>query len=167
MKAWTYAASAVALAMLIGGCGQQPRSAAVATEGFWFPGVHSSDLISLLAGRGLTCGEPEDEEGKRVWVCEASTPLTTYQVEFAGSMSKIESLRAMVTQTGQAKDSLSREFLGHVAAVKCQGAEPAAARKWVEENLDAGGEASFGPVAYRLTGAPGRRVLVMRAIAPL
>jgi hypothetical protein len=87
----------------------------------------------------------------------------TYHVEFYGSApGRIEYLTATVEQA-QPNDEHAATFLGAVAGIKYQGAEPVKAKEWVEKTMAAGGETMVGPASYKLRGEPRRRTLDIKA----
>jgi hypothetical protein len=144
--------------------GEETKPAEAEREGVrWIPNLGASHVRDLAAARGLKCEGPKEERGTQVWTCDAATPLVAYHVEFYGSPSRIEYIRAVVTQQGRPREDMARGFLGHLAGVRYEGAEPPRASEWVEENLESGGIEMFGPVRYRLSGTPARRILDITA----
>jgi hypothetical protein len=181
MRMWSATGVALLLAIAIPACGgtgnpspggaeeqsktaTQPAASPTAPTGVrWIPGFAASDLRAAFEKRGLKCQAPREERATTSWVCEAVTPLITYHVEFYGAPAKIEYLRAVVSQGGRSAVDAPKSFLGFVAALKYEGAEPETAKSWAEANFAAGGDAMFGPVKYRLSGEPRRLVLEIKA----
>jgi hypothetical protein len=141
----------------------QPGGAPETQAPVWIPGLFASDVRDLVQKRGLSCQGPRQERKTNVWVCEGRTPLVTYHVEVYGSApGRIEYVTASVEQV-QPNDEHAAGFLGALAAIRYQGAEPAKAKEWVEKTMAAGGQTTFGPASYKLRGEPRRRTLDIKA----
>jgi hypothetical protein len=138
--------------------------AASAMETRWLRGLWADDIKKELATIGLTCKGPMQENRTNVWMCEAATPLVSYQVRFYGSTpGKIEYINAVVTQSGPAKDALGLRLFGVVAGLHFDGADQAQARKWLEASIASGGTTVIGPAKYKLAGDAGRRTFDVKA----
>ncbi len=141
--------------------GTQAPGPAAAT---FLSGLHAADLAKVLRGRGLACPDPTQERDTRHWVCEASTPLIGYRVDFYGKVpGRIEYIRAVVTQSSRPKREEAVAFLDYFAGLKYQGAEPGPARAWIEGTIDTGGGRMFGPASFKLSGDLSRLVLDIKA----
>lgn len=165
--------SAVALAAVA--CGQSgnapatsaapaEKSAAPAIETRWLRGLWANDIRAELGRIGFTCKGPVQENRTNVWMCESATPLVSYQVRFYGSApGKIEYINAVVTQSGPAKDVPCLRLFGTLAGLHFEGADQAAAKKWLADTLTAGGMTTIGPAKYQLAGDANRRVFDVKA----
>lgn len=143
------------------------RQPAADADPRFLTGLHASDLTTRVRERGLQCKEPTLERDTTHWVCETSTPLTAYFVEFYGKApGRLELLRVVVTQSGEAKEAIALPLLGYFAGLKYQGADPAKARAWIETSVAARGETAqmrIGLAKYKLSGDLSRLVLEIKA----
>ncbi len=144
--------------------GAAAKPAAPAVETRWLRGLWANDIRQELAGIGITCKGPMQENRTNVWMCEAGTPLVSYQVRFYGSTpGKIEYINAVVTQSGPAKDAPCLRLFGVLTALHFDGADRAQAAKWLEASMASGGTTVIGPAKYKLAGDPGRRTFDLKA----
>lgn len=126
--------------------------------------LHASDLTKGFREKGLTCKPPQQDRDTQHWVCESQTPLVQSLAEFYGKApGRIEYIRVVVTQSGPPKTEMIVPLLGYVAGLKYEGADPAAARAWVEKNLDAGGLTEIGPAKFKISGNLSRLVFELKA----
>ena len=126
--------------------------------------LHASDLTKGFREKGLTCKAPQQERDTQHWICESSTPLVQYLAEFYGKApGRIEYIRVVVTQSGAPKTEVIYPLLGYVAGLKYEGADPAAARAWIEKNLEAGGLTEIGPAKVKISGNLSRLVFELKA----
>ena len=126
----------------------------------YLQGLHSSELAKAARERGLVCQEPVQIRDMKHWICQASTPLVTYLVEFYGKIpGRIEYIRAVVTQSGAPKAALALAFFKSLAGARYQGAEPGTAAAWVDQHASTGGQTMIGPASFKLSGDAGRVVL--------
>jgi len=126
--------------------------------------LHASDLTKGLREKNLTCKPPQQDRDTQHWVCESQTPLVQYLAEFYGKApGRIEYIRVVVTQSGAPKTELILPLLGYVSGLKYEGADPAAARAWVERNLEAGGLTEIGPAKFKISGNLSRLVFEVKA----
>jgi hypothetical protein len=126
--------------------------------------LHASDLTKGFRDKGLVCKPPQQERDTQHWICESSTPLVQYLAEFYGKApGRIAYIRVVVTQSGAPKNEMTYPLLGYVAGLKYEGADPEAARTWVEKNLDAGGMTEIGPAKLKLSGNLSRLVFELKA----
>ena len=140
------------------------KPAAPAMETRWLRGLWANDIKQELAAIGITCKGPMQENRTNVWMCEAGTPLTSYQLRFYGSApGKIEYINAVVTQSGPAKDAPYLRLFGVLAGLHFDGADQAQARKWLEASMAGGGTTVIGPAKYKLTGDANRRTFDVKA----
>lgn len=160
------ASAAVLLSISCGGGSQPPAPAEPAgpAAATYLAGLHASDLAALLRGRGLACPEPTREGATTHWVCDASTPLIGYRVDFYGKVpGRIEYIRVVVTQASQPKRDEAVAFLDRFAALRYRGAEPGRAKAWIDATVGGGGQTMFGPASYKLAGDLSRLVLDIKA----
>jgi hypothetical protein len=129
-------------------------------------GATSDAIVGDLQSLGLTCRPPVVRGNATHWVCMKKTKELMCEVEVTGvSPTAIASISATsVVYTGNS-DEIARAFLGKVAAVHYNGADPFAAMKWVELNMGKSAETTFGNVTFLLGGAGGTRVLRIHAEA--
>jgi hypothetical protein len=126
--------------------------------------LHASDLVKGFRDKGLTCKAPQQERDAQHWICESQTPLNQNLAEFYGKVpGRIEYIRVVVTQSGAPKAELILPLLGYVAGLKYEGADPAAARAWIEKNLETGGLTEIGPAKFKLSGNLSRLVFEVKA----
>lgn len=126
------------------------------------PGLVRTDVTVNLEERGFTCGSVEESDGYYSWLCqidndEASGFVTVY----GRTLTTVDLIDASIT----AGDDVAGAILGFIATMPFEGAEPEAARGWVEATLPGiakNGDVRtkrFGGVEYRLFGAAPGRVL--------
>lgn len=138
-----------------------PPEAALPT---YLAGLHASDLAKAARERGLVCKDPVKEAGQSHWVCEARTPLTSYLFEFYGKVpGRIEYIRLVITQSGPPKPENTGPWLGYLASLRYEGAEPETARTWLEEHLQGGGATTIGTAKWKLSGDLSRLVTEIKA----
>jgi len=126
--------------------------------------LHASDLTTGFRGKGLVCKPPQRERDTEHWLCESSTPLVQYLAEFYGKApGRIEYIRVVVTQSGAPKTEMILPLLVYVSGLKYEGADPAAARAWIEKNLDEGGLTEIGPAKFKISGNLSRLVFEVKA----
>ena len=140
------------------------KPAVPAMETRWLRGLWAEDIKKELAAVGVTCKGPTQENRTNVWMCEAATPLVSYQLRFYGSTpGKIEYINAVVTQSGSAKDALCLRLFGVLAGLHFDGADQAQAKKWLEASMAGGGTTVIGPAKYKLAGDANRRTFDVKA----
>ena len=155
--------------ILTGACGKpapDPASSQAQTPAApdHLKALHASDLTRGFREKGLACKPPQQEHDTQHWICESSTPLVQYLAEFYGKVpGRIEYIRVVVTQSGAPKTEMTFPLLGYVAGLKYEGADPAAARAWIEKNLEAGGQTEIGPAKLKLSGNLSRLVFELKA----
>lgn len=145
-----------------------PTDAPVESIGI-LPGLRPADVtVNLEDRRGMDCASAEQNGNYYVWVCERAEGDISIHVEiYAKTLATVDYITAHVLQLGEPSDDLAEELLGFIATMPYDGAEPDAARAWVEETLPtirAVGDvrdATFGGVDYHLMGGPSARILEM------
>jgi hypothetical protein len=164
-------AAALSCSILLTSCGggrpeAPPADPAAAAEApaSYLQGLHASDLAKMARERGLVCQDPVQVRDMKHWVCQASTPLVSYTVEFYGKVpGRLEYIRAVVAQSGAPKLALATAFLKTFAAANYRGGDPAQARSFVDTHAAAGGQAMIGPASFKLAGDLSRVVLDIKA----
>ena len=154
------------LICLVGAAGLLATAATPALARPWLEGVTSADLIKTYQQTGLRCAGPTVEETRLKWTCKGKKRRATVSVEFVGlTRNYIEYLTATVQQSGTSPDDrIAAAFLGSVATLPYDAAEPRTARRWVEEQIANGGETVIGTARFRLFGSPGARSLDIQAV---
>lgn len=161
--------AAALFAVFMAGCGGSTGPAetpqAQGPETRWLRGLSATEVKNAAASRALACEGPAREGGTSVWTCGAATPLVSYKVRFYGSAPlKLEYLVATVTQTGSAKPDFVQPLFVSLAGLHFEGADAPKARDWVLKAIDAaGGDATFGPAKFRVSGDLGKMTLEIKA----
>jgi hypothetical protein len=132
------------------------------------PGLTPQDVYLNLENRGFKCSEPElmgpDNEVR--WTCEKQETHGEYSVEINSSdANSVRLIEAWVISHDPARaDALAKDFLGYVARVSYEGAQPEEAKAWVEQNVGSKVSAEFGGVSYTLGGKAGSRFLKLEKL---
>jgi hypothetical protein len=132
------------------------------------PGLTPQDVYLNLEDRGFECSEPElmGPENEVRWTCEKQVAKGEYLAEIHSSdANSVRLLQAEVTSFEPARaDALAQDFLGYMATVPYEGAQPEEAKAWVERNVGSKVSAEFGGVSYTLDGKEGRRFLKLEKL---
>jgi len=127
------------------------------------PGLTPQDVYLSLENRGFTCSEPEvmGHENDVRWTCERQEAKGRYLVEInSKDANSVRLLKAWVIADDPARaDALAQDFLGYIARVPYEGAQPEEAKTWVEHSVGTKASAKFGGVSYTLAAKAGRRFL--------
>jgi hypothetical protein len=127
------------------------------------PGLTPQDVYLSLENRGFTCSEPEvmGHENDVRWTCERQEAKGRYLVEInSKDANSVRLLKAWVIADDPARaDALAQDFLGYIARVPYEGAQPEEAKAWVEHSVGTKASAKFGGVSYTLAAKAGRRFL--------
>ena len=132
------------------------------------PGLTPQDVYLNLENRGFKCSEPKlmgpDNEVR--WTCEKQEANGEYLVEINSSdANSVRLVEAWVISDDPARaDALAQDFLGYVATVSYEGAQPDEAKAWVEQNVGSKASAEFDGVSYTLGGKAGRRFLKLEKL---
>jgi DNA segregation ATPase FtsK/SpoIIIE-like protein len=127
------------------------------------PGLTPQDIYLNLENKGFECSEPElmGPEDEVRWTCEKQDAKGEYSVEIrskdANSVRLVEA--KVISHEPAHADALAQDFLGYVARVPYEGAQPEEAKGWVENNVGSKTSAEFGGVSYTLGAKAGSRVL--------
>jgi outer membrane biosynthesis protein TonB len=127
------------------------------------PGLTPQDVYLNLENRGFECSEPElmGPEDEVRWTCQKQEAEGEYLVEISSKdANSVRLLKAKVVSNDPARaDALAGDFLGYVARVPYEGAQPEKAKGWVENNVGSKASAEFGGVSYTLGAKVGSRFL--------
>jgi hypothetical protein len=132
------------------------------------PGLTPQDVYLNLENKGFKCSEPElmgPEDDVR-WTCERHEAKGEYMVEInSKDANSVRLLKAWVISHEPARtDALAEDFLGYVARVPYEGAQPDEAKEWVEQSVGRKASAEFGGVSYTLGTKAGRRFLELQKL---
>ena len=132
------------------------------------PGLTPQDVYLSLENRGFRCSEPEVMGTENVvrWTCERQEAKGRYLVEIdSEDANSVRLLKAWVISHEPARtDELAGDFLGYVARVPYEGAQPEEAKAWVEHSVGSKASAKFGGVSYTLAAKAGRRFLKLEKL---
>jgi len=110
------------------------------------PGLTAADVTGNLERRGLDCtGIRIESGGTATWFCSGSAGQVTVR---GTSPTRIRAVNAAAFGS----DRQAADFLGFVATVPYDGAQPQSARAWVESQVASGGSTSFGGARFQLGG---------------
>jgi hypothetical protein len=120
------------------------------------PGFTAGDIKVNLENRGFTCTGPGG--GATVnYFCSAGD----YSVSMSGpGVTNID----LVSAVALVDDSAAADFLGYIASLPYDDANPSAARDWVTSNMGSTGTATFGSARFTLGGPAGGRTLDIAGI---
>ena len=132
------------------------------------PGLTPQDVYLNLENKGFKCSEPElmGSDNEVRWTCEKQEVQGEYLVEINSSdANSVRLIGARVISHDPARaDALAKDFLGYVARVSYEGAQPEEAKAWVEQNVGSKVSAEFGGVSYTLGGKAGSRFLKLEKL---
>jgi hypothetical protein len=132
------------------------------------PGLTPQDVYLSLENRGFTCSEPElmEPEDEVRWTCERQGAKGRYLVEInSKDANSVRLLKAWVISHERVRtDALAGDFLGYVARVPYEGAQPEEAKAWVKQSVGSKASAEFGGVSYTLGGKAGRLFLELEKL---
>ena len=119
-------------------------------------GLARVDVTGNLDKRDFDCSGPHHLVGVESWTCDSKGAGLSllYHVDVQGvSTTRISYVIAAVTHI-DAADATAAAFLGFVATIPYDDADPAAARAWVRENIgNNGATLTIGSARFRLTRA--------------
>lgn len=132
------------------------------------PGLTPADVTLNMEERNFDCTNAERGQLYYTWVCTRENTAYTLRVDvYARVLATVDYVSATAIQYGTPDDDFAASFLGFVATLPYDGAEPENARAWVESTLPTlTGEGdvrtrTFGDVLYQLYGIPTARFLEM------
>ncbi len=140
---------------------QAPASPSPIGDGT-IPGLAFSVVIKELASRDVECSEPETDGDEIVVECDAVAHDFNNHVEIRGTSDDAVSAIEARSLAFLGADAVGREFLGFLATLPCVGCDSDAARDWVADNWETGGEETIGPLALTLTTDAEGSTLEMR-----
>jgi hypothetical protein len=127
------------------------------------PGLTPQDVYLNLENKGFKCSEPKlmGHQNEVRWTCEKQEAQGEYLVKIDSSdANSVRLVKARVISHDPARaDALAQDFLGYVARVPYEGAQPEEAKAWVEQNVGSKVSAEFGGVSYTLGGKAASRSL--------
>ena len=133
------------------------------------PGLQPIDVELNLENRQFNCElvyVPEENYPDFKWECISETAQYYMLVEiWSKSLVTVDLLQSTILQFGTPDAELAANFLGFMATMPYDGAEPEKARTWVEDTLPtiivSGDvrEATFSGVKFQLYGIPTARFL--------
>ena len=133
------------------------------------PGLRPEVVRANLEAKNLACELvylPSGNDPYYKWECKREGLDYMINVEmWSKSMSTVDLIQAGIVQYGNPDNSLSVDFLGFMATMPYDGADPQQARSWVKETLptitEKGDvrEITIGGVRFRLYGIPSARFL--------
>jgi len=133
------------------------------------PGLQPADVKINLEDRQFTCDlifGPTDSDPYYKWECRSESANYVMLVEiWSKSLFTVDLIQSSIVQFGTPDDELAANFLGFMATMPFDGADPQSARNWVEVTLPTittSGDvrnATFGGVNFRLYGIPSARFL--------
>ncbi len=134
----------------------------------WIDGLTVSDVASHLAQHGLNCEGPSPRgETMRSWECKAPSDAEGIEREVSiigQDPDRIRLVTATVSRDDEAPpEEAAADFLGYVASLSYEGANPAQARRWVAENVTSGGKLPMGAAIFELYSE--KRAWVLRIVA--
>ncbi len=136
---------------------------------YWIAGLTVPDIASYLSERGLSCEGPTPRgETMSSWECRASSQSGNVEREISivgQDPERVRSVTATVYGDGRMPpEEAVADFLGFVAALPYEGAEPAQAKHWVKEHVTSGGKLAIGSANFELYGEEQARVLRIIAV---
>jgi hypothetical protein len=100
------------------------------------------------------------------WTCEKQEAQGEYLIKIDSSdANSVRLVKARVISQDPARaDALAQDFLGYVARVPYEGAQPEEAKAWVKQNVGSKVSAEFGGVSYTLGAKAGSRFLELEKL---
>jgi outer membrane biosynthesis protein TonB len=132
------------------------------------PGLTPQDVYLNLENKGFKCSEPKlmGHQNEVRWTCEKQEAQGEYLVKIDSSdANSVRLVKARVISHDPARaDALAQDFLGYVAKVPYEGAQPEEAKAWVKQNVGSKVSAEFGGVSYTLGAKAGSRFLELEKL---
>jgi len=131
---------------------------------YWISGLTIPEISSHLADHGLECEGPYPRgETMSSWDCRPPSAAGSLEREVAivgQSPERIRTVTARLSdQNEMPPEEAAVDFLGFVATLPYEGADPGQARQWVEENVASGGKLTIGTASFELYDEEKARVL--------
>jgi hypothetical protein len=132
------------------------------------PGLTPQDVYLNLENKGFKCSEPKlmGHQNEVRWTCEKQEAQGEYLIKIDSSdANSVRLVKARVISQDPARaDALAQDFLGYVARVPYEGAQPEEAKAWVKQNVGSKVSAEFGGVSYTLGAKAGSRFLELEKL---
>lgn len=112
-------------------------------------GLLPADIYLLLEERDFECARPDVSGSVAAWSCKKSSGGAILRVDMYSARLKLNYIEAAAISTG---DGQAIEYFALLAGL----IDPESIA-WIKSNI-AGGSATFGGIAFTLSGAPGARV---------
>jgi hypothetical protein len=128
-------------------------------------GVTASQVTAALGSKGYSCTESRQVAGTWIAACSRTDDQTGvfYEVSVGGSDSTSVGLisAGMISTRGSPPTrAQASQFFSTVVGTVGQGSEASQANGWIQQNLDAGGDATAGDLRIHL-GRPGSNYLLV------
>jgi hypothetical protein len=133
------------------------------------PGLQPEDVKLNLENINFSCAliySPISTDPTYKWECKRETTDFLVLVEiWSKSLLTVDFIRSGVLQYGNPDDALAIYFLGYMATMPYDGAEPQNAKTWISDTLPSITEsgdirsATFGGIGFSLYGIPTARFL--------
>jgi len=135
---------------------------------YWISGLSMPKILSHLADHGLECEGPYPlGETMNSWECRPPSAAgeDRREVSIVGQDSEhIRLVTARISRDDEMPaEEAAADFLGFVAALPYEEANPGEARQWVSENVTSGGKLTIGTASFELYGK--ERAQVLRVVA--
>lgn len=130
------------------------------------PGLSAVDVYGVLEPKGFQLEHLPKIESGEAWNCVSEYEGCELRGDtFGDGTDRIRSVRATVRHKN-AGDPVptAKEFLGFIATLKYDGAQPAQARKWVEEHVAEKASTVIGGVKFETYGTQWVRMLLMEPV---
>jgi hypothetical protein len=136
---------------------------------YWISGMTVPEIISHLADHNLDCEGPYPRgETMSQWECRPPSNADGVEREVTIVGQNPEQIRLVVaTISGDGEmppEEEAADFLGSVAALPYEEADPGQARQWTRENMASGGKLTIGSAKFELYGEEVMRVLRIVAV---
>lgn len=156
------------LLVVLAACGgTKPASdaaPAAPAEPTFLAGIHATDVSKVMRVRGLVCVDAVEEQGFKHWACEVRTPLLTYSVDYYGKApGRLEYIRTVVSQSGAPKVDLITPVVFDIAGLRITDVDRTAAKTWVDQHIQIGGQTRIGPAKFKISGDLTRLVFEVKA----
>ncbi len=131
---------------------------------YWISGLSIPEISSHLADHGLECEGPYPHgETMSSWECRPPSAAGGVEREVSIVGQDAERIRLVTARISSDNEMPSEEaaadFLGSVAALPYEEANPGEARQWVNENVTSGGKLTIGTASIELYGEERARIL--------
>ncbi|MBA3727120.1 MAG: hypothetical protein H0W86_11920 [Armatimonadetes bacterium] len=130
----------------------------------YIPGLVAVDVHGNFTNKGFTLTKI-NELDQHLWTCVKEDEVRRMSVDALGaSTTKIASVRGFyVDKSDGDADQLAKDFLGYVASIPYEGAEPNRAKEWVRTNVGSNSTVTIGGVSFELVArVPHVRVLIIQ-----